>query len=300
MGVELFFMISGFVIYMSMQSQSSFFLFFWSRFLRLAPAMLICSVIIYTTSFFILERPIGISHPLDLIPGMVFIDPGILNKFLGTSMKSLDGAFWSIYVEVKFYFIAAVFFYFLKDSKLKTILVLHILYTLTLIAPTLNVNSQLIKLANKYFVIMGIQYFGWFSLGIYTYIFLQNREGWNKFILFALSISNIFLASRSDFDLRVVGELIILLAIWFAPVFYPTLRRALEVKFFLFLGFASYPLYLLHQNITTGLAIKLYNSGLRIPVSLLLLIPISLVVSVSYLIAKLEPHLRKPLYRILQ
>jgi hypothetical protein len=73
--------------------------------------MLIASIIIFLTSGFIPERPIGRASVFDSIPGLLFTDPRILNEILGTSLKSLDGAFWSIYVEVQFYLVSAISFF---------------------------------------------------------------------------------------------------------------------------------------------------------------------------------------------
>src|SRR5208282_3694588 len=58
-GVELFFMISGFVILMTLQKCKSFDSFMFRRWARLFPAMLICSVFIYLTAPLLPERPLG-------------------------------------------------------------------------------------------------------------------------------------------------------------------------------------------------------------------------------------------------
>lgn len=62
LGVQLFFLISGFVIYMTLERCSSLSDFIFRRWLRLFPAMLIGTMLIYLTSFFLVERPDSIQN----------------------------------------------------------------------------------------------------------------------------------------------------------------------------------------------------------------------------------------------
>jgi peptidoglycan/LPS O-acetylase OafA/YrhL len=298
LGVELFFMISGFVIFMSLQHKKSLGFFLWSRWLRLAPAMLIASGVIFLTSSLIPERPIGKASVGDLLPGILLIDPGILNKILGTSVKSLDGAFWSIYVEAKFYVVAAMFFFILRDSKLKSIVILYLTHMFNSIMISSNIQLNFFDLIDKYLTILGAQYFGWFAIGIYTYIYIQEKKVQDKLILFILSLTNILLFNKDSFNPTLILMLTILMLVWFGPFIYPSYRRFLESKIVLFFGFISYPLYLLHQNLITGMTIEFYNLGLRLPGFLFpvtFLIPI---IFVSFSIAKLEPMIRNVLSKI--
>ena len=50
LGVELFFLISGFVILMTLEKFNSFTEFMYHRWLRLFPAMLICSLFVFFTA----------------------------------------------------------------------------------------------------------------------------------------------------------------------------------------------------------------------------------------------------------
>ncbi len=298
LGVELFFMISGFVIFMSLQHKKSLGFFLWSRWLRLAPAMLIASGIIFLTSSLIPERPIGRASVGDLLPGILLIDPGILNKILGTSVKSLDGAFWSIYVEAKFYVVAAIFFYILRDSKMRSIVILYFMHIFTSIMVSSNIQLTFFDVADKYLTILGAQYFGWFAIGIYTYIYIHEKRIQDKIILLVLSISNVLLFNRDSFKPTLLLMLSFLILVWFCPFVYPSIRRFLESKTLLFFGFVSYPLYLLHQNLVTGMIIEFYNLGLRLPSFLFPLIFLVPIIFVSFFIAKLEPTIRNVFSKI--
>jgi len=61
----------------------------------------------------------------------------------------------------------------------------------------------------------------------------------------------------------------------------------------LFFGFISYPLYLIHQNIVTGLAIKIYNYQVDLPAPFFPLFSLLPVIAISFLIARNEPKLRE-------
>lgn len=76
LGVQLFFMISGFVILMTLEKSANRKKFLYRRWIRLFPAMLACSVMIFITSDFFSERPDGIPTWESLLPGLTFIEPG--------------------------------------------------------------------------------------------------------------------------------------------------------------------------------------------------------------------------------
>src|ERR1700733_14451625 len=80
-GVELFFLISGFVILMTLERCNSFSEFILRRWLRLFPAMLIISI-----GAFVWLRASGVERPLiDLIPGLTFVSPALLHSLTGIS-----------------------------------------------------------------------------------------------------------------------------------------------------------------------------------------------------------------------
>lgn len=128
LGVQLFFCISGYVIYMSLQKSDNFVEFLVRRYTRLAPAMLMGSLLIYVSAQFIPERPGGAVDLIDFLPSLTFIDPQLLSKILGVSVKPLDGVFWSLFVEVKFYIFVAVAFFLLKDRQLNSLFLVYLIW----------------------------------------------------------------------------------------------------------------------------------------------------------------------------
>jgi len=81
LGVQLFFLISGFVIFMPLDKTANFKSFIYKRWLRLFPAMLLGSILIYVSVPFFLNRPNGIPDLINLLPGLTFIDPSWGVKF---------------------------------------------------------------------------------------------------------------------------------------------------------------------------------------------------------------------------
>lgn len=80
LGVQLFFLISGFVIIMSLEKTDNFVKFIYKRWIRLFPAMFVATVLIFTTATFLPERLNGIPRLVDVIPGLTFIQANDIKK----------------------------------------------------------------------------------------------------------------------------------------------------------------------------------------------------------------------------
>ena len=117
LGVQLFFLISGFVILMTLEKSKSFIDFMYKRWLRLFPAMLIATFLIYTTASIFYERPAGIPNIHSIIPGLFFINPIILEKITNIHFPTMEGAFWSLYVEMFFYIIFGLSYFVIKERN---------------------------------------------------------------------------------------------------------------------------------------------------------------------------------------
>lgn len=100
-GVELFFVISGFVIAWTLQRSTSAYAFAVSRFARLYPAYLAALVLIGAVLFGIGFNPQHVS-PLALIPNLAIGLPPLV------AQPNLDPSFWTLGLEVAFYGLAAV------------------------------------------------------------------------------------------------------------------------------------------------------------------------------------------------
>lgn len=266
-------------------------MFAMARYLRLAPAMLVAALLIYMTSFLIPERPLGNSNLIDFLPSITFIDPGLLNKLTGSEIRSLDSAFWSLYVEVKFYFVAAISYFILKDKSLKSLMILYVLWLFLTALQYLQVESNFLVTALKVLNYAGVKYYGWFLLGIYAYKFDYNRSLVNIITLLGIAVVAAVTTEIGNIEVTIFASLTTLLFI--LPLALVQVRALLANKLFLFFGYISYPLYLIHQNLVTGLAIKLHEGYPDLAPYLYPLPFIALVISISFVIAKIEPVLKQ-------
>lgn len=296
LGVQLFFILSGFVILMTLDKCNTIQGFIYQRWLRLFPAMLACSVIIYISSGFFFERPLGEPLAKNLLPGLIFVEPYVLTKLTGINFQSLEGPFWSLYVEFKFYVIAALIYFWIGSKNLVIALFLCsiVCFFLAKIAP----NSDNIFLINldSVMVLLSGKHFGWFAAGAAFYLFTKSgNKAWYLFGLFICVISSAMLAYQSK-SIATFIAIIVLISVFVLSLTSVKLQHILSHKFLLYLGFISYPLYLLHENMMISIILKF---SAVIPANLSFLLPIFAIIFISfiaYLVAKyIEKSIKKTL-----
>jgi len=291
LGVNLFFLISGFVILMTLESCSSAKTFLARRWLWLFPAMLICSLIIYGTSGFFPERPAGEPTPLSLLPGLTFIEPAWWSALTGYRVLPLEDAFWSLFVEFKFYVFAAVVYYWRGRNVLFVALLSAFALNL-LSAAARSQGSGLVSVAvNDLSNALSFDNFGWFASGAAFYVFHKTRE--RRWLWFGLGVA---LVSPLGFHQQTVPRFLAAAAmslLFAATLVYPSLRIPLNARLFQFLGLVSYPLYLMHENLMTAMVIKAGREAAFIPRWALPFMAIAGLVALAYLIVRhAEPRVR--------
>ena len=293
LGVHLFFAISGYVIYMTLIKSKNIFMFGLARYLRLAPAMLVASVLIYFSAFYLIERPLGIPNIQDFIPSITFIKPELLNLIFETDIRSLDGAFWSLYVEVIFYFLVAIFFFFLNDKKLYLLYALWFIWIVFFLLTEFSlVNNDLFSQIIRYLNALGFKYYGWFLIGVQTFKYIEDKNQFTLNTLIFISIITVIIdcIMFKDYVLFLLASSAIL--IFITPIFFEKIRKILSSQWFVFFGYISYPLYLIHQNIIVALAVKTNTHFPDLPSFMYPLPAIIVVVFLAYLITKIEPTLK--------
>jgi len=279
-GVELFFLISGFVIFMTLDKTENFRKFIFKRWLRLFPAMLIASVLIYGTSFIFYERPAGTPTLFSLLPGLTFIEPEIWRRLLHVDFNVLEGAFWSLYVEFKFYIIAGFVYYFLGRRYLPYILFIMYLISILISLP-LTYNSNLTLLLHNISTLFSLDYFGWFCSGTLFYLYYHTKSEY--YYIFGILIALLSSYTLDGLDTFMAAFLI---SILFAlSIRVEILQKILSQRFFLFFGLVSYPLYLLHENAMISMIIKSKIYLPWLPEILYPVLPVFILTVVAYFIA---------------
>lgn len=291
-GVPLFFIISGFVISMSLEKCKNFGDFMFKRWLRLFPAMLIASLLILITSPLLSARPLGTPYAMDLIPGITFITPGFFRTIFDNQQTMLEGGFWSLFVEVKFYIVAGLLYFTIGQKRMITALVIMFLSSAVFDVMQSRLPGETATNLKLIFDSLDYEYYGWFAAGALFYRYYSSKSI-SSFII-ALIVA--FISARALGGLISLSMLFatILISIIACSMVSKTLQKLLSNKVLVFLGFISYPLYLIHENATISIIVQLHRQYDWIPVYLLSILPILAMVLISWLIARyLEPSLKK-------
>ena len=129
LGVQLFFIISGFVIFMTLERTKSSVDFVISRFSRLFPAywmaMFLSIIFVVTVS-----SPF---HYSELSVKQILVNITMLQHWV--KVKDIDAVYWTLSVELTFYFFMWIVFYFKK---------LHLIYYISFVWLTISLSDQLL------------------------------------------------------------------------------------------------------------------------------------------------------------
>lgn len=302
-GVNLFFLISGYVILLTLERCAGFGDFIRRRWLRLFPAMLIASLIIFAASQLNgVNMPHGRADAVDLLPGLTFISVGFYDALLPFHVDELDGVFWTLYVEVGFYLVFGIFYFWLGWAR--ALAALAALWLSVMIGANLAsaFNQPALVAAMTPLQWIGAEYFGWFVSGA---LFLKSRERGSN-ALFALAMSVGFLSAFTS-GLWQPDDLVSQLYLVGVVLFFAlaqkwrALQRALTLKALLFAGFVSYPLYLLHNELGVGLIAAFGEATPPVIWPFLPLVMAALMLVLAYVVARYgEPSLKDVLGEMLR
>lgn len=252
LGVEFFFMISGFVILMTAES-ATLKSFAISRFTRIFPALWVCASLTFLCALLFQDV-----HP-ELNPGVGVYASSLLllNRLLGTPL--LDGSYWSLFYELQFYAMIGVF---LAVGQLKRypafLLVWLVVSVAVLVRPQGHITSILMT-----------DYSGFFIGGSLAYLIHKRHPA--KWLHSAYLATGVVAAYQSlhrldhlhhvykgvRFDAFVITGLV---AAMFVAIF--LIARGwtgwLRQRNWSLVGAMTYPLYLIHQSIGLMVFNKLY------------------------------------------
>lgn len=278
LGVELFFLISGFVIFMTIEQVNTSKEFIVKRFVRLYPTYWL-SILITTIVILLFGLPKMQFSIKDFLLNLTMIQD-VVNPILHT--KHIDGVYWSLAAELLFYgFILLLF----QLKGLKYIKVIGFFWVLISIICIPNDISVLML-----GIIFNLKWSPLFFGGILFYKLWKydtEKIKWNTHFLILFSLISYYILTLTKVEDESKSNFIECIVItFFFLVFYLVAFQKLNFlgkgKILLFLGKISYPLYLLHQNIGYIILFYLINK-FQFNNQLILLIPIL----VSILLASL-------------
>jgi peptidoglycan/LPS O-acetylase OafA/YrhL len=290
LGVNLFFMISGFVIAWSAHERPALD-FAAARLARLYPAHLAAMTITFLVTLQFGAPHFSADWP-QYAANLTMLAPLFGQPFM-------DGAYWSIVLELFFYAWVFLFLALGVFEKHCTRIVL-----VWLAIALLNEHLLHIKVIRVLFL---TEFAGFFSAGILMYRWRAGLADLATLPLMALSLGvsvrtsvNLLQVIEQDYQTAFSGPLTALLVTTLYAVLYAaTSPRPSRIppRIFLTLGAISYPLYLLHQHIG-----YIALNRLAAPVggfTALMIVTLGVIVLAALVWAGVEKPLRSPLRRAL-
>jgi len=274
MAIAVFFILSGFLITENIENDKSMINFVFKRFVRLYPSYWVCVIITSIVCFYLLpDKVLSLKE--------IIINLSMFEGFFG--IKYVDGAYWTLRVELLFYaFISFIIFFNLREYL---IYILFFIVSVSLACNLFNSQYFIIKL---YKYLFPPQYIHMFISGMIISLYNKSKKELVKrkliyIIIILLSIINQFISHGGIYTIAFL--LFMFSIICFIKLFpdYSIPKSFLGVSI-QWVAKVSYPLYLIHQYF--GYAIIKYLYGFGYYSNIILIIPIFLSIFVASLIYK--------------
>jgi len=264
LGVHLFFLISGFVIFMTLEKTKKPIDFIVSRFSRLYPAYwaAIISTVIITI---IMSVP---SQQGIFTFKQVLVNFTMLQFWF--KIKDVDGAYWTLAVELTFYAIIWVIFLIKKQQYIEWFCIIWLV--LSVLFAIID-----IPLAGYIKAILILKYAPLFVGGITFYLIKRKKAKLYYHVLVLCSLCTEYFLLYQSGSVFIIYAVITLCFVLFYLFVYNKLVF-LTNKIFLFFGAISYTLYLIHENIGTAIIYWLK----KIADVQLFYLPISIIIIVAF------------------
>ena len=262
-GVQLFFVISGFVIFLSLARISSLWDFAANRISRLYPAYWTCVTL---TFLVMLTTPLP---GLNVSTGDALLNLSMFQYWL--LVPHVDGAYWTLAVELVFYGLVSVIYLlgWLRHAErwIATWLAMIVLVRWG------DLNGFHIPPIIRSTLLLDHGHF--FFAGILFY--RMKHEGFTlvRWLLLAICV----FAAWYVRDVAHAASLVVSSALFLG--FITGNLKWIILPPIIFLGEISYPLYLLHQNIGYVIIARLHEAGLDSPAWLFVPVIVSLALSVA-------------------
>lgn len=238
LGVALFFMISGFVILMT-AAEGSLRNFIISRIARLYPAFWVCCTLTFAVT-------VALGAPrFTASLHQYLVNMTMLSGFLG--VPEIDGSYWSLFVEIKFYALVAVILLVKKIHRAQGLLIGWLICAVALqVVPVKLLNFFLIVEDAPLFIAGATFFLIWRDGVSFTRMGVV-AVSWILAMYNYLKVLPVFESHyRTTINHYVVGAII---TAFFIVMLLVSLRRTHVIgnRRWLLAGALAYPLYLLHQ-----------------------------------------------------
>ena len=191
----------------------------------------------------------------------------------------IDGPYWSLLVEARFYLIALIVFWAFDRKHFARNLVIFTYLNILLRA----LLQRLIPGSNQiYSAILVPDFMPWFAAGAVFYDLYLGRIG-KKLSILLLASMFFVIARTSTFDSARSPFVISAISFFFFSIFWfvatkPSYVNVLQARWLVFIGVCSYSVYLLHNGIgLTVMSMLPNNLGVTLGVAAAVLIAVAIV-----------------------
>jgi len=224
LGVQVFFVISGFVIPYSMYkgdySLKKIKVFFQKRLVRLEPPYIASILLVFLLNFLFYLSPYWHEDLIDVGWKQLFFHFGYLNSVFQEGW--INQVYWSLGIEFQYYILMAFIFYFINHKTYIWFISFVFLLLLAFFIPT---QSYIFT------------HLPFFILGILIFRFLTKKDSIRTFIFFLVTtFLVIYFQDSSNISFVLAGL--------FPFVFFFVFKKTSKIG--VFLGNISYSLYLIH------------------------------------------------------
>lgn len=247
LGVNLFFIISGFVILMSAKN-STLNKFIVSRISRLYPAYWVCVILTAAIIYYFGANTFSVTL------NQVLFNLTMLNGFF--EVEYVDGVYWSLLVELKFYILIGIILLFKKIKHIKIFaLILLGISILRCIVPFTEAPTFL----KVVYYLTFPRWSSYFVAGMFFFLIKTEKNILKNIIpvIIAYMVSMWYAINYLEHKNLVYGDVYspivvgVLITLFYLVIFLISINKigALNKRVFLYFGILTYPLYLIHQNI---------------------------------------------------
>jgi peptidoglycan/LPS O-acetylase OafA/YrhL len=269
LALNFYFMISGFVIHYTLENTSAPGIFVRNRISRLAPPMVLCSLI----TFFVVRLLddhlyFPNAHPArNLLPGLTFVNPVIWSWLTGTKMEWISGSYWSLWTEIQFYLLAAGVYFANRKHFFRNIMVVGLVLSSMKYIPIYLVKTHRVLFFSydwthflsgwKYIdEVFNICFFIlWFLAGIVFYelykglsLSFKKPSGLMVVVLFVYIVAELRVFYAGSFYVN-LPLFLIMLILFVLMIYRPDHLRWLKTPVIARIGLISYTIYLIHEDI---------------------------------------------------
>ena len=285
-GVELFFMISGFVIFMTISHAQSGRDFWISRFSRLYPIYWFCLSL--TTILLIIENLKSHTETIATIFYRYLVNFSMIQFYF--NVQNMDGPYWSLMIELLFYLLLYLIYKLKLLAYTIPVLLLFVIFqSFVTISEHIipgNTFTQYVFAGEKYFQLA--YYLPLFLAGIVFYhLMFINRKKWLYMVLIICFLAQILEYDHISvcFFLLPRLQFITIIAVYFTMFTLFAIQKIqyIAIQPLIFLGRISYSLYLFHQFILLHFLLPFLNISCHIPYIISSLIALIIVVFIAWL-----------------